>query len=304
MKLVEAKKNLQQLLVRAGPPGILLADLKEKYEAFAEQELDYDALGVKNLWELLEYWKDFVKITQEVTMTYALRYTVRARRYFSSQLPQMPVLGRQDSYVIDSDDECYFSCQESSDSFIWIFHLKKLIMYLNWKYINKLQLRQIEYNGIFIFIVTWKLGSVTGNLAHIQCFPSLFLLNRKYEQISMSIFDFISISTKKILQLYGWLELDFLQLSIMMLESAKKTQQTFLAELALISPSNFFKQKNAESAKIHKSERKGTIDVTTSLSPLKSLSAFVIAPGISSSNVTWKVWHHGDVLVKFIYLIL
>ena len=118
LKLVEAKKYLQQLLVRAGPPGILLADLKEKYEAFAEQELDYDALGVKNLWELLEYWKDFVKITQEVTMTYALRYTVRARRYFSSQLPQMPVLGRQDSYVIDSDDEFYFSCQESSDSFI------------------------------------------------------------------------------------------------------------------------------------------------------------------------------------------
>ena len=72
----------------------------------------------------------------------------------------------------------------------------------------------------------------------------------------------------------------------MMLESAKKTQQTFLAELAQISPSNFFRQKNAESAKIYKSERKGTIDVTTSLSPLKTLSAFVLAAGISSSNGT------------------
>ena len=72
----------------------------------------------------------------------------------------------------------------------------------------------------------------------------------------------------------------------MMLESAKKTQQTFLAELAQISLSNFFRQKNAESAKIHKSERKGTIDVTTSLSPLKTLSAFVLATGISSSNGT------------------
>ena len=55
------------VLVRAGPPGILLADLKEKYEAFTQRQLDYDALGFKILWELLEYWKDFVKITQEVS---------------------------------------------------------------------------------------------------------------------------------------------------------------------------------------------------------------------------------------------
>ena len=105
-------------MVRVGPPGILLADLQEKYEAFAHQRLDYDALGFKNLWQLLEYWKDFVKVTNEVTVEYVLRYSVRARRYYSSQLPQMPVLGRQESFVIDSDDEFYFTCQESSGSFI------------------------------------------------------------------------------------------------------------------------------------------------------------------------------------------
>ena len=119
LKIVEAKKQLQQLLLRAGPPGILLADIEGRYEAaYAQQKLDYEALGFKNLWQLLEYWKDVVKITKEVTVTHVLLYTVRARRYYSAQLPQMPVIGRQDSFVIDSEDEVYFTCPETSGFFI------------------------------------------------------------------------------------------------------------------------------------------------------------------------------------------
>ena len=98
-------------MVRVGPPGILLSDLPFRYEAFAKQELDYVALGFKNLWQLLEYWKDFVKLTKEITVKYVLRYSVRLRRYYSTQLPQMPVIGRQESFVIDSDDEVYFTCE-------------------------------------------------------------------------------------------------------------------------------------------------------------------------------------------------
>ena len=67
-------------MVRVGPPGILLADLPFRYEAFAKQELDYVALGFKTLWQLLEYWKDFVKLTKEVNVKYVLRYSVRLRQ--------------------------------------------------------------------------------------------------------------------------------------------------------------------------------------------------------------------------------
>ena len=130
-------------MVRVGPPGILLADLPFRYEAFAKQELDYVALGFKTLWQLLEYWKDFVKLTKEVNVKYVLRYSVRLRRYYSAQLPQMPVIGRQESFVIDSDDEVYFTCDESSGFLIW---RNVIWTYLNWKYMDKypkLQLRQI-----------------------------------------------------------------------------------------------------------------------------------------------------------------
>ena len=84
----------------------------------------------------------------------------------------------------------------------------------------------------------------------------------------------------------------------MMLESAKILRKLFLLSWHQSHRAISLRKKMLNLLKYIKVRENGTIDVTTSLSPLKTLSAFVLAAGISSSNGTWKVWHQGDVLVK------